>query len=362
MDVTVVDDRGQPIRDLTPADFTVRIDGNVRRVVSAEWLSLVTAAKAAAPPPPEGYTSNENATGGRLIVIAVDEPNIRFGAARGVAAAANAFIDRLSPSDRIAAVGLAMNSPATPFTADRDRVKKTIARMNGQRQQIAAMRQYNIALSEAMQIANGDMLTFDTVATRECRNETSQGAQQACRNFVQSEALEIARDAQHNSNETTRALRDLLVGLAAIDAPKTLILMSEGFVIDGSSAEVIELGTLAARARTSLYTLLLDEELYSAVEARISIAPMADRLQRSEGMETLAGASRGTLFRITGTGATVFQRIESELSGYYLLGIEPDPREIRLNAVPLEHYLEQTGQAAVPEAAQVPRGAVVCRV
>ena len=86
VDVTVVDDHGQPIRDLTPADFTVRIDGNQRRVVSAEWISLVTAAKATAPVPvPEGYTSNENATGGRLIVIAVDEPNIRFGAARGIA-------------------------------------------------------------------------------------------------------------------------------------------------------------------------------------------------------------------------------------------------------------------------------------
>jgi VWFA-related protein len=330
VDVTVVDGHGQPIRDLAPSDFTVRIDGNQRRVVSAEWISLVTAANHAAPAVvPEGFTSNENATGGRLIVIAVDEPNIRFGAARGVAAAAGAFIDRLSPSDRVAAVGLALNSPATPFTADRERVKKTIARMNGQQQQqhISAVRQYNIALSEAIQISNGDMFTFDTVVTRECRNETSPAAQQACRNFVQSEALEIARDAQHDSLQTTRALRDLLIGLARIDAPKTLILMSEGFVMDGSSAEVIELGALAARARTSLYTLLLEEELYSATEARITVAPLADRLQRTEGLETLAGASRGTLFRIAGTGAAIFQRIESELSGYYLLGVEPDSRD-----------------------------------
>jgi VWFA-related protein len=328
VDVTVVDDRGQPIRDLAPSDFSVRIDGNPRRVISAEWISLVTAGKPpAVAPVPEGYTSNENATGGRLIVIAVDEPNIRFGAARAVAFAANAFIDRLSASDRVAAVGLAISSPATPFTADRERVKQAIARMNGQRQQIATMRQYNIALSEAMQIEKGDMLTFDSVATRECRNETSPAAQQACRNFVQSEAMEIARDAQQNSNQTSRALRDLLVGLATIDAPKTLILLSEGFVLDGSSAELIDLGALAARARTSVYTLQLEEELYSATEAKMAIAPMADRLQRTEGLELLAGASRGALFRITGTGASIFERIESELSGYYLLGIDPDPRD-----------------------------------
>ena len=47
------------------------------------------------PPPPEGYTSNEGAVGGRLIVLAVDQPNIRFGAARAVTNAASAFLDRL---------------------------------------------------------------------------------------------------------------------------------------------------------------------------------------------------------------------------------------------------------------------------
>ena len=40
VDVTVVDDRGKPVANLTPADFNVRIDGGQRRVVSAEWIPL----------------------------------------------------------------------------------------------------------------------------------------------------------------------------------------------------------------------------------------------------------------------------------------------------------------------------------
>ena len=85
IDVAVVDGQGKPLLNLAPADFTVRVDGKPRRVVSAEWVPLAAAADGRRRPlarVPEGYSSNENATGGRLIVIAVDEPHIRPGGAR----------------------------------------------------------------------------------------------------------------------------------------------------------------------------------------------------------------------------------------------------------------------------------------
>ena len=115
IDVSVVDDRGQPIQHLTPADFNVRIDGNPRRVVSAEWVSLTPEAKGATVEVPEGYSSNEHATGGRLIVLAIDEPNIRFGGAQALLKAAAAFVDHLSPSDRVAVISLGLASHATPL-------------------------------------------------------------------------------------------------------------------------------------------------------------------------------------------------------------------------------------------------------
>src|SRR5207249_3515137 len=121
-------------------------------------------------------------------------------------------------------------------------------------------------------------------------------------------------------------LRELLVGLSRIDAPKTLLLLSEGFVMN-DEALIIELGTLAAQARTSLYALKLDAPLFEITEARAPINPFQDRQARTEGLDLLAGAARGTLFTVTGTGATLFDRIASELAGYYLLGVESDPRD-----------------------------------
>ena len=120
LDVTVVDTSGKPITNLTPADFVVRIDNNARRVVTAKWVQLTSGndKPAALVTPPEGTAPNENSIGGRLIVMAIDQPNIRFGGAMAIARAANAFVDRLQPADPIAVAGRDGRS-ATPFTTDR---------------------------------------------------------------------------------------------------------------------------------------------------------------------------------------------------------------------------------------------------
>src|SRR4051794_12977846 len=212
LDVTVVDDKGKPISTLTPADFVVRIDGNPRRVVTAEWVSLLGDAGAAPSAPPDGYSSNESAAGGgRLIVIAVDQPNIRFGGAIAIAKAANGFIDRLLPSDRVAVAGIGIGAPSTGFTSDRARVKQAIARMVGQRMQ--QMRTaHNVALVEAIAIERGEPGALDAVISRECAGQNAQESQ-ACRLEVESEAREKGRSANQEGEESVQALAALFAGL-----------------------------------------------------------------------------------------------------------------------------------------------------
>src|SRR5256885_14978149 len=89
VDVTIVDDKGQPIRDLIASDFAVRLDGRPRRVVSAQWIAAGAAASSAASLP-EGVVSNESSAGGRLIVLGVDQPNIQFGEMRPIRGAIHA--------------------------------------------------------------------------------------------------------------------------------------------------------------------------------------------------------------------------------------------------------------------------------
>ncbi len=330
LDVAVVDDRGRPIANLAPDDFVVRVDGNRRRVMTAEWVPLAGEGPVApqAAPPPDGYSTNESSTGGRLIVLAVDEPNIRFGGALGIVKAANAFVDRLSPLDRVAVAGFGTGAPATVFTADRARIKQAISRMVGQKRAGRSVDVgHNIALVEAEAISRGDRSTLEMVQQRECLGiGMSPAALDVCRGQVEMEANSLAQDTNREADQTLQNLRDLFTGLSRIDAPKTLILISEGFVLT-DEAMVLDLGAMAAEARTSLYALKLDNEMFDISDSRMPISPFADRQARSEGLEALAGASRGALFTVTGTGQTLFARIESELSGYYLLGVESDPRD-----------------------------------
>ena len=79
VDVTVVDNDGRPLTDLQPDEFRVQIDGKDRRVTSAQWVPLVRPETSPPPPPPTRWLldSNQDGARGRLIVFAIDQPNIQ---------------------------------------------------------------------------------------------------------------------------------------------------------------------------------------------------------------------------------------------------------------------------------------------
>jgi hypothetical protein len=62
--------------------------------------------------------------------------------------------------------------------------------------------------------------------------------------------------------------------------------------------------------------------MFDMSQAAMPTAPFADRFERAIGIELLTGAARGSLFNISVNADAAFARIESELSGYYLLGVE----------------------------------------
>jgi VWFA-related protein len=341
IDVTVVDGRGAPVRDLKAADFTVTIDGQPRRVADAEWVPLVTESRPELPPLPPGYSANDSTSGGRLILIVVDQPNIRFGGTLGIRNAVTAFIDRLKPADRVAAIGIGRGSPSIGFTADREKVKQVITKMTGHRAAQGGLSEYYVAISEAMAIRRGEPFAFETVVTRECAGLIP-GTQPfaICVGSVEAEAQRIAMEGTNDGDLTMDSLRAILTAMRTINAPKTMVLVSEGFIMDERRIEVADIGALASSARTSIYVLKLEEPIFE-IAIRRAPGPMTrvdDHRERGEGIATLAASARGTLFNVVGTADGLFARIESELSGYYLLGVEsvPDDSDGRPHPIKVE--------------------------
>jgi VWFA-related protein len=332
VDVTVVDERGRPILGLKPEDFTVRLDGKERRVISADWMALSTPeGSKPPPPPPEGYSSNEGNTGGRLILLVIDQPNIRFGGFVGIRRAVNGFLDRLQPTDRVALVGIGPGAPSVPFTNDRERLRKTVERTAGQRQTMSRGF-YSIAISEAMAIRRGDGMMLRRVQVRECGDPATAPPREAqriemCFQSVDAEVHALAATSSFDGEQTMNMFRDLLTSLRNVNAPNTLLLITEGFVLDDQHPSFTVINDLAAASRTSIYVLKLDDEMFEMAEARVSepTTKFDDRMEKSIGVAGLASPTRGSLFNIVNSADFAFERIESELSGQYLLGVESNP-------------------------------------
>ena len=328
LDVTVVDDRGRPVTTLTAEDFTVRIDNRARRVVTAEWVAL-TGASGAAPAPviPDGYSSNEGASGGRLILLVIDEANIRFGALASIQAAVGRFLEGLQPADRVAAVSTGIGSPSTQFTSNRELVRQAVSRMAGQRRKDGSTGfGVYISLSEAMDIDRGDGLTLQRVVGRECAG-LSDVQLTLCIGQVESEAMITAQDGRTEARQTITSIRNLLLALRSIREPKTLVFITEGFILGDELASLVELGALAEASRTTLYALKLDEQFQDVSNSRAPTTPFADRQMRTDSLELLTSAARGSMYHIDVGLDTVFSRIDSEMSGYYLLGVESEPAD-----------------------------------
>jgi VWFA-related protein len=234
----------------------------------------------------------------------------------------NDFIDGLQPSDRAAIVGIGQAAPSTPFTADRQVLKKAVERLAGQQRSFGTST-FNISISEALDARNGLSGALNNIIQRECGG-LREFELNACMNGVEMEASMIAQNGVLDGQQTVSALRRLLTALRRIDAPKTILFVSEGFLLGDQQAAVAELGALAAAARTSIHSLKLDDAMFtvSADVGRAATTPFQDRTARAEGLQMLAAAARGSLYNVIGSGTGVFARLTSELSGYYLLGLE----------------------------------------
>jgi len=323
VDVSVTDNSSSPITDLSAADFELEVNGQPRAIASAQYISTLPEAPTE-PLDVQAPSSNDAPTSGRLMLFVVDDGHIRVGGAQAIIRAGEMLLDQLAPGDLVGLARLPSGVGSVEFTADRQRIIDALRRPAGTPEGMTGSRQ--VQVSEAFALETNDMDTWQQAVSRECAGQ-SDLALESCADMLEVEARNALSEASSRATQTLRYLDTIFARLARLDSPVNVIMISEGLFIGRSPLTLVDVSRRAAEARVTLHivrpaqSMMMDAS--RAMSGGMRSFSLDDYLMR-DGLEQLAGQTRGRLLQISaGTGAGIFERLNRELSGYYLLGFEP---------------------------------------
>jgi VWFA-related protein len=373
VDAAVLDGDGRPVPALGAEDFRIEVDGRPRRIVSAQFVDLSEPIEPLAPSSAAHFSSNAGAGDGRIVVIAVDETHIRRLEGRRALDAASRFIDALPARDRVGVMALTTET-AFALTRDRLALRRRLAGMLGRGDLSSG--QFNLGISEALEIAEGSRSRLADSVLRECGRalteyvSTARAADDAasgrdsCPEQVEQQSRGLAQQAHAQARTSLAALEALIARLKDLPGPKTIVLLSEGMIVDPRRADLSQLAAGAQAARVTIYSLLLDIPLFDASQERVSPTADRDRQVREDGADRVAGAARGAVFRQVGSDAAPFARITRELSGHYLLAFEASEGDrdarahrIRVTTTRGRHLVRARTHFSMPATTPSDRGA-----
>jgi hypothetical protein len=199
--------------DLGPDDFILKIDGRGRRILSAQFVASSATADPAFTLASSHFTSNEQINAGRLVILAVDQAHIRRVEGRAALRAGAQFIATLDPIDRVGVTGLGQIG-TLELTRDHRTAERRLERLVGITDPVFL--QFNVGLSEALQIADGSRTRLADAVLRECGQslatytspartaEENSGSRDACPQQVEQEARAVAQHARSQARISLR--------------------------------------------------------------------------------------------------------------------------------------------------------------
>jgi len=343
VDVQVVDSAGYPIGRIGPDSFQVSINGQRRKVVSAQFIGQIAASDDPAEPrPPEGR--------GRTFVLAIDAGSFEVGTERAPIESAQNFVQRLDPSDRI---GLFVypGGPRILPTTQRTPLTVSLGRVTGQKDPLrthynlrpweivditAQMSNPNSFLTAARNAQNptadgGTALELDPVLkiqARECPEDPD------CPAKIYAEGIQLATQLEQQVMTSLSGFEALLRALEKIPGRKAVVFVSAGLIVSDRSAGRPDVGDMArvmgqaaARSNATVYTVHIDTT--PGVGPASQKAPGSSELARDRALQgnwlsDFSQSAGGRLIYVpVGTANFAFDRILRETSAYYLLGVEP---------------------------------------
>jgi VWFA-related protein len=288
IDARVFDDRGQPISDLGPADFAVKIGGRAVRVESAEWVGSPPADVAVAAegvplrtssPTPVDANVTHAGPPGRLIVFLVqkDLEPFRIVGLMQISRLVDTLLQPLTRDDRVAVLSFDSRLRIwTDFTNKIERVRSLLA--------------------EDVLVRNpGPLAASGDVSLMSSLDQESAGRIDGIEHALQkiAEALEPLPGA--------KSLVVLGYGFGRFDGRTGTVMLMDGY--DEASAAL-------QRARVAVFTLNVTQANYNSLQA---------------GLQTVAAQTGGAYASTYEFPTRAIRRVTHALAGHYVLFVEkPD--------------------------------------
>lgn len=368
VDVVVRDRRGQPVTDLTAADFELYEDGVLQDIGALTLYTPEGVRRAPTGAAPAPATPTTAAATARPELEAPPEPVIAL------------VFDRLSPEARAfahkAALGYVGQAGQIQslvgvfgidlslityqaYTRDSARLRKAIEDVG-----VRSTAQFESQAGKARELAErsaGSASGLDTLAAggqaaqQAAQGGAGAGAADAMLADMQRRTLEtfemLERDQQGVS--TSNALLAVVNGMRAIRGRKSVIFFSEGVAIPANvAARFRSVIDTANRANVSIYAMdaaglrteSTSEETRDSINAAarrtlqrnpttdVTGAPMTEALERNEdmlrrdphsGLGQLSDETGGILIRNTNDLTGGFKRIDQDMRNYYMLSYVP---------------------------------------
>jgi VWFA-related protein len=323
IEASVRDDSGKPVTDLQASDFIVTVDGKPRAIRFARFFhSEAAPIVVESGEPVAHHNSNENAPDGQIVVFAVDRDALPPGTERPILESAARMLNSLSPAD---AVGLVtIPGPAIDVTRDRARVAEALKAITATRPPRMSAR--TVTWEEAVAADRGDKRAVTAAWEREC-NQTGHGSDGFCTAELNQALRETLTNTRSHAQTLLPALSNVIRQLGRLQAPKHLVLVSAGLPLDPEFLERFkDIERAAAEARVTVHTIRLhDFEGDASSDAR-SHGPL-ESPAFAAGMDSIASMTGGLAFMGVAKGIGVFDRISSEVTTFYELGVESGPAD-----------------------------------
>ena len=355
VDAVVVDRQGQPIEGLTERDFTVKENGQPQTIAAFQAVNL--SQSAATDATQQRVSSNSPAsleTTGRWFFVVFDDVNVSQFSTPRARDALIQFIERtLRDGDHVMiaqASGGAWLTGAIP--ADRERLVTFVDHLQGDRRpDTTAARIWD---HEAMGIALGrDPQALAQVARRSFENNIIPEAYptdpQTRKDLdvspgialIRTTAQQVYKEALLRLHASVGTLERVSAALTEAAGRKTLLLFSEGFIMDAAQPDFRAVVQAARSANAAIYFVDVagpeglvgkagmpggSAEFGAAVEERDATTALAFAARESDGARSIALNTGGRVVAGSNLAASL-ARIGAEARSYYLLGYTPANRK-----------------------------------